>query len=262
MATQPSAQPTASAHESYSVALTIPCLNCGAPVQGVYCVACGQRSVDLDASTWHVVREALGDATDLDGRVLRTVRAVISPGQLTLEFLRGRRAPYVSPLKLFLFAGTVLTTTWIVTRGVDAHFYGLTSDGSAGKYIDTVVRGAMASGFAIAVSSWALGGGRRRLLDEVVFALHLVSTLAFLAATVIWLGTAWKVMWGVAAAVPQSLPALPILLFLPASVVGLAYLVSAVHRVHGGRWWLVALRSAVVAVVGVAAVVEVIVHAT
>jgi hypothetical protein len=236
------------------------CRNCGTPVFDAYCARCGQKVVDLKASTWDVVREALGDAIDLDGRILRTGRAIVSPGSLTCEFLRGRRAPFLSPLKLFLFAGTGLTTTWLLTRGIDARFYGMAGDSSAAKYIDTVVRGAMASGIAIALGSWALAGQRRRILDAAVFALHLVAALALWAAIVIWLGTAWKLMWGTAAAVPHSLPSLPFLVFLPASVLGLAYLVAAVYRVHGGPWWLVALRSAVLAALGIAAVFEIVLH--
>jgi hypothetical protein len=46
--------------------------------------------VDPAAPTWRVVREALADATDLDGRVWRSFRALASPGRLTAEFLRGR----------------------------------------------------------------------------------------------------------------------------------------------------------------------------
>ena len=118
------------------------CLNCGTPIANAYCAACGQPNVDLSASTWHVVREAWSDATDLDGRVLRTVRALRSPGQLTLEFLRGRRVPYVGPLKLFLIVGAAVSATWALTRGVDARYYGLVGGGeSASAYIETVVRG-------------------------------------------------------------------------------------------------------------------------
>jgi len=246
--------------QTHSVLPTADCLNCSAPIHGPFCARCGQQAVDLKASTWHVVREALGDAIGVDGRVLRTGRAILSPGYLTREFLRGRRTPFLSPLKLFLLAGTALTTTWIVTRGIDAHFYGMASDASAVQYIDSVVRGAMASGIAIAVGSWALAGERRRLLDEAVFALHLVSALALLTAAVIWLGTVWKLIWGQAAAVPHYVPSLQYLVFLPASIVGLAYLVAAVYRLHGGHWWQIVLRSAVIAAVGVAAVLEVIVH--
>lgn len=238
---------------------TAACHNCGAPVASIYCGACGQRFVDLDASTWHVVREALGDATDVDGRILRTGRALLSPGRITVEFRSGRRAPYLGPLKLFLLAGTVLTTTWILTRGADAHYYGFRPGGfDAAAYIDGVVRGAMASGFAIAVSSWALSRGRRRFLDEAVFALNLVAALALWSSVAIWLGTAWKLAWGTVAVVPATVPNLIYLVYLPACGVGLAYLALAVRRVHGGRWWAVALRSAVIAIAGIVAVTAVI----
>src|SRR5262250_3403229 len=73
------------------------CLNCGASLAGEYCGACGQRAVDLAESTWRTIREAFSDAFDFDGRVLRTVRALKTPGKLTLEFVHGRRMPYVGP---------------------------------------------------------------------------------------------------------------------------------------------------------------------
>jgi Protein of unknown function (DUF3667) len=104
------------------LAPTIRCLNCAAPVNGAFCAACGQHAVDLNASTWHVLREALGDATDLDGRVARTARALLSPGRLTLEFLRGRRVPYVGPLKLFRWWVVMLRSAIIVSVGAMAIF--------------------------------------------------------------------------------------------------------------------------------------------
>lgn len=219
---------------------------------------CGQQSVDLAAPTWNVIREALADATDLDGRVLRTIRSLGSPGRLTVEFLRGRRAPYIGPLKLFLLAGTALTTTWIVTRGVDARFYGLSLDGSAGAYIETVVRGSLAGSLAVASSSWVLAGMRRRFLDEAVFALHLVAALSLWTAAVIWLATAWKLVWGTVANAPSGALSLPYLLFLPAGAVGLAYIVSAIRRVHSGAWWAIVLRALVLTGVGLAAVTGII----
>lgn len=148
--------------------------------------ACGQTAVDLSAPTWHVVREALADVTDVDGRVVRTLRALSSPGRLTAEFLCGRRAPYLGPLKIFVLAGTALTATWIVSRGVDSHFYGLPPAGTAaGAYIATAVRGSLAACLAIATTTWALAGRRRRLLDETVFALHVVAAFSLVAAGVI-----------------------------------------------------------------------------
>ena len=93
-------------HERHGpVGLAATCLNCGAALIGAYCAECGQHSVDLAAPTWHVLKEALTDAIDLDGRAFLTARALGTPGRLTAEFLRRRRAPYLGPIKLFLLAG-------------------------------------------------------------------------------------------------------------------------------------------------------------
>ena len=201
-----------------------------------------------------MLRDALSEAIDFDGRVLRTVRAMATPGRLTLEFLRGRRVPYLSPLKLFLVVGAVLSATWALTRGVDARYYGFDNRGSPSAYIDTVVRGLLAASLTIAISSWIFSLGRRRFLDEAVFALHVVAAVSLWTAVVIWLATAWKLAWVSVARVPRSVPSLPFLMFLPALVVALGYIAAAVRRVHGVRWWLALLQTLVFAVVGVAVV--------
>lgn len=236
------------------------CLNCDAPLRSEYCPACGQQAVDPHASTWHVVKEAVADATDVDGRAVRTIRALVCPGRLTVEFLRGRRAPYLGPFKLYLLAGTALTTTWILTRGADAHYYGYRADAGSANYIDVVVRGSLTAGVAIAIASWAVDLGRRRLIDDAVFALHLVATLMLWTAAITWVGTGWKATWGTVAATPSRIPGLPFLLFLPSGIVALGYLVVAVHRVYAGRLWSTALRTLLITAVGVTAVYEVLLH--
>lgn len=262
MATHSSALPHIANSAPELVAARTTCLNCGAPLGGSYCSTCGQQAIDLAAPTWHVVRQALEDATDVDGRMLYTARALVSPGRLTTEFLRGRRMPCLGPLKLFLYAGTVLTSTWIFTRGVDAHYYGFRASGSAGTYIDTVIRGFLAASIAISLCGWVLGLGRRRLLDEAVFALHLTAALAFWVAGVILLGTAWKLVWGTAAAVPRQVPSLIRLVYLPAIVIAIGYVIGAVRTVYGGRWWIAALRGLLITAVGAAAVLVVITYLT
>lgn len=236
------------------------CLNCGAALDAAYCSACGQGDVDPAAPTWHVVRDAISEAVDVDGRALRTARAIASPGRLTIEFLRGRRMPYVGPLKLFVIAGALLSTTWILTRDVDARFYGYTLGSSAGAYIDAVVRGLLAGSMTIAIVTWLLSRGRRRFLDEAVFALHVIAALAGWSAAVIWIGTAWKLGWGTVTRVPPSVPSLIYLVFLPAAVAGLAYVIVAMRRVFLVAWWVAVLHTLIVATVGVAIVMTMIVR--
>lgn len=79
------------------------CLNCGAPVAGRHCAACGQ------AGDIHVLsmREVAGDITHsllhLDSRVWRTLKLlVLKPGVLTREFIAGRHQSYLPPFRLYL----------------------------------------------------------------------------------------------------------------------------------------------------------------
>lgn len=236
------------------------CLSCGGALEGAYCARCGQADVDPAAPTWHVVRDAVSEAVDVDGRALRTARAITSPGYLTMEFLRGRRMPYVGPLKLFVVSGALLSTTWLLTRDVDARFYGYAVASSPGAYIDSVVRGLLLSSVTIAFVGWLLSRGRRRFLDEAVFALHVIAALSAWTVVVIWFGTAWKLAWGTVTGVPASVPSLIFLLFLPAAVAALVYVVVATRRAFQVAWWVAVLRTLIVAAVAVAVVMAMIVR--
>lgn len=79
------------------------CRNCGAPLQGLYCHQCGQKAVASDVSIHDFLHEAADELAHLDGKILQTLRLLLfNPGALTIEHLRGRRARYVSPLRLYL----------------------------------------------------------------------------------------------------------------------------------------------------------------
>ena len=64
---------------------------------------------------------------------------------------------------------------------------------------------------------------------------------------------------GSAAAVPAGVPSLPFLLYLPALALGIAYVAIADRRVHGGAWWIAALRALVLTAVAAAVVTGVII---
>lgn len=80
------------------------CANCGTVLAGEYCHACGQkRFIESERRFGHLVRQFIGSATDLDGRIWRTLRALLfQPGLLSHEYLIGRRARWLSPVSLFL----------------------------------------------------------------------------------------------------------------------------------------------------------------
>lgn len=82
------------------------CPNCGsrfAEPRPNYCGECGQES-RVRAPTLGEFTQQLGGAyISMEGALWRTLwRLLLLPGQLTLEYLKGRRRRYVLPLRLYL----------------------------------------------------------------------------------------------------------------------------------------------------------------
>ena len=81
------------------------CANCSAFLQDQarYCHTCGQSS-HIHHSLLHMVEEVLHGLFHFDTKAWRTLPAlVVNPGQLTRQYLDGKRTAFVSPLALFLF---------------------------------------------------------------------------------------------------------------------------------------------------------------
>lgn len=79
------------------------CLNCGTSLSGQYCGNCGQRARSRLISIWELIQEAFGDLLELDSRLWRTlIPLVIRPGNLTLDYLQGRRARFMPPFRTYL----------------------------------------------------------------------------------------------------------------------------------------------------------------
>jgi hypothetical protein len=84
------------------------CLNCGAPLRGQYCSICGQRARARLISVWELVRDAIGDLFELDSRLWRTIIPLLArPGQLTREYLMGRRVRFMPPFRTYLVLSLV-----------------------------------------------------------------------------------------------------------------------------------------------------------
>ncbi|MEN7344325.1 MAG: DUF3667 domain-containing protein [Pseudomonadota bacterium] len=80
------------------------CVSCGAVITGPFCAQCGERRLTAkDRTVTAFFGRALEEFTDVDSRLLKTLRALIfSPGKLTVAFRRGERVGYIAPLQLFL----------------------------------------------------------------------------------------------------------------------------------------------------------------
>jgi hypothetical protein len=84
------------------------CLNCGEVLTGQHCSHCGQHAKVRVLSLWGMTKDVLGDVFDVDSRVWRTLWPLaFRPGLLTQEYLRGRRARYTPPFRMYLVLSLV-----------------------------------------------------------------------------------------------------------------------------------------------------------
>lgn len=118
---------TSAAAESVETT-TRTCTNCGAAREGRFCSVCGQNDRSYTREMGALVGELADELFQWDSRLLITLRALLlQPGLLTREFCSGRRARYVSPMRLYLiisivfFAVLSLTSRFDGATQLDAH---------------------------------------------------------------------------------------------------------------------------------------------
>lgn len=94
------------------------CLNCGAQLRGQYCGICGQRARSRLISLWELISDAFGDLFEIDSRLWQTlILLILRPGQLTRDYLQGRRARYMPPFRSYL----VLSLIFFLVAFFDPH---------------------------------------------------------------------------------------------------------------------------------------------
>lgn len=81
------------------------CLNCKSELSEHYksCPECGQSTVNMYQSFSKISSQALHELMDIDGRLATTFKKLLSrPGELSKEYMKGRRVRYTPPLRLYL----------------------------------------------------------------------------------------------------------------------------------------------------------------
>ncbi len=79
------------------------CRNCGAPLGGAYCAACGQPA-HLHRSLLSLAHDIAHGVFHFEGKIWRTLPELLfHPGRLTRRYIEGERAKFVSPMALYLF---------------------------------------------------------------------------------------------------------------------------------------------------------------
>ncbi|MGB8192454.1 MAG: DUF3667 domain-containing protein, partial [Chitinophagaceae bacterium] len=80
------------------------CLNCNIPIHGRFCHQCGQENREPKESVWGLITHFFYDITHFDGSFFSTVKYLIfRPGFLSAEYIKGRRAGYLNPIRMYVF---------------------------------------------------------------------------------------------------------------------------------------------------------------
>lgn len=252
------------------------CAVCGGGVVGPYCHACGERQPQPeDESLGYFLREQFHEVTSADGRMWRSLRALFVPGKLTEEYFAGRRGLYLRPVRLFLIANVVFfflltafgatsvflgkadvqrgsdlygshAETWLAQAaseaGVEQAVYDAAFDQRSGTLSTTLI-GLIIPGLALGLGL-VLFWTRASAVRHLVFATHyltfaLAGTVAF---AVVYIPLSLLAVWG--GMIPQdhwmanSIDPFVVVLLV-------VYLLAAVRRVYGLRWWQAGAASGV-----------------
>jgi Protein of unknown function (DUF3667) len=84
------------------------CENCGVILQGDFCHSCGQSKLSSSRFFGSILMDLLDNFFNYDSRVYKTlVPLMLKPGYVCSEYLSGKRASYLPPFRLYLFASII-----------------------------------------------------------------------------------------------------------------------------------------------------------
>lgn len=127
------AEPAAAAPPPPAPAPPKPCGNCGAPMQGPFCYACGQPEKGMIRHLASVMSDVADTIFNVDSRIFRSILPLyLRPGFLTNEYFAGRRTRYVTPFRLFFFLCVISFFAIQLTIDIDDNTFNFVGEGNTG----------------------------------------------------------------------------------------------------------------------------------
>jgi hypothetical protein len=104
------------------------CLNCNSNLHGLYCHVCGQQNIEPKETVWGLITHFFYDITHFDGKFFSTLKYLaVRPGFLSAEYVKGRRASYLNPIRMYIFTSAFFFIIFFSVSGID-------NIGPSGKY--------------------------------------------------------------------------------------------------------------------------------
>lgn len=97
------------------------CLNCGTPLTGPYCSACGQKA-HIHRSVRAFFQDFVQGLFNFEGKIWRTLPMLAwRPGEMTRRYIAGERARFISPVALYLFTVFAMFAVLNFTGALSTH---------------------------------------------------------------------------------------------------------------------------------------------
>jgi hypothetical protein len=236
------------------------CRNCGAPAGDNFCPSCGQDTKPHPPTAREFLHEFVQNYVAIEGSLWTTLKKLVIPGALTVDFLAGRKRRYVHPLRLYLTASVVfflvakvlVPEVHVTLKTLDGATIG---DGPVNLYcgerspVCTFLEGRFKAHLAGMNKAQAGAYLTQRVVGSFPYAMFLlVPVFALLTRIAFWNR---KLNYGehlvfalhvhafvfLVGAIVAPLR-MPMLLTIPAAI----YLGAAARRVFGGRTWTLIIR--------------------
>lgn len=139
------------------------CLNCHDHYTGNFCPRCGQAAT-TDRYSMKVAAVSFADAYGMGERgMFRTIRDLIfRPGYLILDYLRGMRASYFAPFKLFFLLTAI---SLLVTHGINIKGQSPSDENETTSAVQEVKEGSAAEE-TTTLAAETLTAGEEELTEE------------------------------------------------------------------------------------------------
>jgi hypothetical protein len=223
------------------------CRNCGEPLRGPFCSACGQSHRFVRLELRALLSDVLDRLVNLDTRALRTIgELTVDPGRVGREYLVGRRIPYVHPFKYAIATFVVA----IVVNLLLIHRNGVPSDPQLARIVEFQLHWGQALSFAVmplfALCLHGLFWGPPRM-SGALGAPRMLEWIEHFVLVLFALGHVALLQGLLAPFVPYLGAVTPVLLVL----LPIAYVSWMFVGVCRTSWWSTLLRVAVAFIAGV-----------
>lgn len=216
------------------------CLNCGSKKIEKYCAHCGQKAQATKQPLKIFVSDTVETLFNIDSRWLRTLKDLfVHPGKVTKEYIKGKRAQYLPPLRVYLSISIIY---FLLIQLVDSNqifFINFSSDDGESSDLGTVIQYALFLLVPLFALYARLFHWKRKAfyVEYLIFSFH-IHTIWFVFLMIelltVWLSTNFEQEW---------VSIIAMILSVPAQAATYIYLVIYLRKTFSQKWSTAIIKS-------------------